>query len=164
MSTAIDDLRSMLDERHVKWRTDTSVTNKVEWTIWKSPWFKEVWAKEVDGSISIFNCSMTPAQAVEATLGNDGAGRTDDGVADRGTCSRESRRPMAEYVYGTDGHEGHWLTGEEIVRCRDCKHFEVDQSDHEYRSGWWCKRWDTDMVKPDGFCAWGERRDDGREG
>ena len=69
MSTAIDDLRSMLDERHVKWRTDTSVTNKVEWTIWKSPWFKEVWAKEVDGSISIFNCSMTPAQAIEATLG-----------------------------------------------------------------------------------------------
>ena len=71
MSTAIDDLRSMLDERHVKWRTDTSVTNKVEWTIWKSPWFKEVWAKEVDGSISIFNCSMTPAQAIEATLGSD---------------------------------------------------------------------------------------------
>lgn len=50
------------------------------------------------------------------------------------------------------------LTDEEMVRCRDCKHFEVDQSDHEYRSGWWCKRWNTDMVKPDGFCAWGERR------
>lgn len=28
-----------------------------------------------------------------------------------------------EYVYGTDGHEGHWFTGEEIVRCRDCKHY-----------------------------------------
>ena len=69
MSTAIDELRAMLDERHVKWRTDISVTNKVEWTIWKSPWFKEVWAKEVDGCISIFNCSMTPAQAIEATLG-----------------------------------------------------------------------------------------------
>ena len=76
MSTAIDELRSMLDERHVKWRTDISVTNKVEWTIWKSPWFKEVWAKEVDGCISIFNCSMTPAQAIEATLG-------------RGVCSYE---------------------------------------------------------------------------
>lgn len=47
---------------------------------------------------------------------------------------------------------------EEIVRCRDCKRFAIDQSDHEYRSGWWCHRWDTDMVKPDGFCAWGERR------
>ena len=28
---------------------------------------------------------------------------------------------MSEYVYGTDGHEGHWLTGEEILRCRDCQ-------------------------------------------
>lgn len=47
---------------------------------------------------------------------------------------------------------------EEIVRCRDCKRFAVDQSDHEYRSGCWCHRWNTDMVKPDGFCAWGERK------
>lgn len=47
---------------------------------------------------------------------------------------------------------------EEVVRCEDCKRFAVDQSDHEYRSGWWCHRWNTDMVKPDGFCAWGERK------
>lgn len=46
----------------------------------------------------------------------------------------------------------------EVVRCRDCERFAVDQSDHDYRTGWWCKRWYTDMVKPDGFCAWGERR------
>ena len=44
----------------------------------------------------------------------------------------------------------------EIVRCRDCKQFAVDNSDHDYRSGWWCRRWDTDRVAPDGFCAWGE--------
>ena len=44
-----------------------------------------------------------------------------------------------------------------VVRCGDCKRFAQDDSDHDYRSGWWCKRWDTDMVKPDGFCAWGER-------
>lgn len=48
---------------------------------------------------------------------------------------------------------------EEIVRCRDCKRFGLDNSDHDYRSGWWCHRWNTDMVKPDGFCAWGERKD-----
>ena len=46
-----------------------------------------------------------------------------------------------------------------VVRCRDCKRFSLDNSDHDYRSGWWCHRWNTDMVKPDGFCAWGERRD-----
>ena len=53
-----------------------------------------------------------------------------------------------------------FLLGEEVVRCRDCKRFSLDNSDHDYRTGWWCKRWYTDMVKPDGFCAWGERRED----
>lgn len=53
--------------------------------------------------------------------------------------------------------------GEEIVRCKDCERFAVDQSDHDYRTGWWCKRWYTDMVKPDGFCAWGETEDDEHE-
>lgn len=48
---------------------------------------------------------------------------------------------------------------ERVVRCGDCKCFAVDQSDHDYRSGWWCARWDTDMVESNGFCAWGERRD-----
>lgn len=48
---------------------------------------------------------------------------------------------------------------ERIVRCRDCKRFSVDNSDHDYRSGWWCKRWNTDMVKPDGFCAWACRKE-----
>lgn len=45
-----------------------------------------------------------------------------------------------------------------IVRCRDCKRFSLDDSDHDYRSGWWCHRWNTDMVNPDGFCAWGVKR------
>ena len=67
--SATDALRSLLDERGVKWKADTSVINGVVWTIWKSPWFGETWAKELDGSISLFNCSMTPAQAIEATLG-----------------------------------------------------------------------------------------------
>ena len=44
------------------------------------------------------------------------------------------------------------------VRCRDCKCFSVDKSDHEYRSDCWCSRWYTDMVEPDGFCAWGKRK------
>lgn len=51
------------------------------------------------------------------------------------------------------------LSDDEIVRCMDCERFTVDKSDHEYRSGWWCTKWSTDIVKPDGFCAWGERRD-----
>ena len=64
---------------------------------------------------------------------------------------------MSEHIYGTDGHEGHWLTGEEIVRCRDCRHY-VDAScyvDKELHS---CTHW-GDWTTSDGFCAWGERRD-----
>lgn len=36
---------------------------------------------------------------------------------------------------------------EEIVRCRDCKHYEYCQF-HRHSEN-----------KPNGFCAWGERRD-----
>ena len=65
---------------------------------------------------------------------------------------------MAEYVYGTDGHEGHWLTGEEIVRCRDCVHHESDPL------GEYCTLFDFEDVNSqkmlNGFCAWGERRKD----
>ena len=56
------------------------------------------------------------------------------------------------------GTVGAFTAGEQIVRCRDCKRFSVDQSDHDYRSGWLCDRWHTDMVEPNGFCAWGEQR------
>lgn len=76
---------------------------------------------------------------------------------------------MNEYIYGTDGHEGHWLTGEEIVRCRDCENAQVLHplnpitgvpAGIEY---WRCTHfWNADElcdVEPDGFCAWGERRD-----
>lgn len=51
-----------------------------------------------------------------------------------------------------------YLTDEEVIRCRDCKWFGPDRSDHEYRSPWWCDRWSNDRVNPDGFCAWAERR------
>ncbi len=63
---------------------------------------------------------------------------------------------MSEYIYGTDGHEGHWLTGEEIVRCRDCKHLMSNNRcnlQDDYNEFHWLD------VEPDGFCAWSERRD-----
>lgn len=52
------------------------------------------------------------------------------------------------------------LTDEEIVRCRDCRHY----AEHE-----WvvitdvsdvCHFWhgEPTKVEPNGFCAWGERR------
>ena len=82
-----------------------------------------------DGRVRAFIRNyLTPEQAVEATLGDTDA-------------TGERQRDAVE-----------------VVRCRDCACFSVDNSDHDYRTGWWCKRWDTDMVKPDGFCAWACRR------
>lgn len=44
---------------------------------------------------------------------------------------------------------------ERIVRCRDCTHYELGELGQgyciwEYYTDWECE--------PDGFCAWGERR------
>lgn len=57
----------------------------------------------------------------------------------------------------------------EVVRCRNCRHFYEDRRDTA--TGWvdvfTCdsEQWSTvslmpsHEVEPDGFCAWGERRD-----
>lgn len=47
---------------------------------------------------------------------------------------------------------------EEIVRCRDCKHYQPDPNPID--PGWpmWCEDTGRDLVDPDGYCAWGERR------
>ena len=42
---------------------------------------------------------------------------------------------------------------EEIVRCRDCRHYTDDEMEYYHYCGSWCEQ-----VTPDGFCAWGERR------
>lgn len=43
-----------------------------------------------------------------------------------------------------------------FVRCRDCRYYKCGDD------GWWCLRSiSTKSNHPDGFCAWGERRQDG---
>lgn len=44
---------------------------------------------------------------------------------------------------------------EPIVRCRDCLHVSYDG----VLSTGWCNE-NCREVRPDGFCAWGERRDE----
>ena len=66
---------------------------------------------------------------------------------------------MSEYVYATDEHKGHWLTGEEIVRCRDCmKWHHIDTLDGvRYGECDEWKRADSYCVpatRENGFCAW----------
>lgn len=40
-----------------------------------------------------------------------------------------------------------------VVRCRDCRHYTEDEMEYYHYCNSWCGQ-----VKPDGFCAWGERR------
>ena len=67
---------------------------------------------------------------------------------------------MSEYIYATDEHNGHWLTGEEIVRCRDCDYYDHWDASGPYREKHVCGYWDYLEIKPDGFCAWGERKNE----
>lgn len=74
-----------------------------------------------------------------------------------------------EYVGYIDPWDEERLSEEEVVRCRDCKHFCDGRRDTAI--GWvdvfTCdsEQWSTvslmpsHEVEPDGFCSWGERRD-----
>ena len=74
---------------------------------------------------------------------------------------------MSEYIVNLSADwaskQGEKLN--EIVRCRDCKHFtpkgthkfengKVNADYCDYMRGWMLQ------ITPDGFCAWGERKAD----
>lgn len=70
---------------------------------------------------------------------------------------------MAEYIFSTTelfNIDESWLSQhEQIVRCKDCMFF---------LKGEYCWVWADDKgdeegyvyVEPDGYCKWGERKDD----
>ena len=63
---------------------------------------------------------------------------------------------MAEYIVEEPGdRSASWRVHERIVRCRDCKHYEWRE--HLGRS--YCHG--EYPTEPDGFCAWGERKEVG---
>lgn len=50
------------------------------------------------------------------------------------------------------------LGWEEVVRCRDCKHYQ----DHNFGGKIdWCRYFHHD-IETDGFCAWGKRKAGGK--
>ena len=65
---------------------------------------------------------------------------------------------MSEYIieinYDTLNGTFSQKRREEIVRCRDCKHYTDDEMEYYHYCGSWCEQ-----VTHYGFCAWGERRD-----
>lgn len=74
---------------------------------------------------------------------------------------------MAEYIIDTDvtGCDGYCPARERIVRCGDCKHSEEHSTYYSKGKTFLeCTLWhwgdETRLEpEPDGFCAWGERRE-----
>lgn len=49
---------------------------------------------------------------------------------------------------------------EEIVRCRDCRYYDQnDEPSEVYPDRYLCDLM-ANFLHPDGFCAWGEQRED----
>ena len=51
-----------------------------------------------------------------------------------------------------------------VVRCRDCEHYEDHYTDFAFYDAPVCWHFEKEsdypaMVEPDGYCAWGVRRD-----
>lgn len=105
--TATDELRRLLDERGVEHYDGT------ERTLWgyeqtgEGTGVYRFAASEINGGFLQFDMfRISPEQAIDATLGNDGVGRTNDGVAERehirlkaeNTRLRKLCRSLVEYT------------------------------------------------------------------
>ena len=75
------------------------------------------------------------------------------GCADDATM--EDGRTSAREYYSQENSDHYGTLHERIVRCRDCVGLV------ETWNGWECERFSGQyhMAYPNGFCAWGERRD-----
>ena len=69
---------------------------------------------------------------------------------------------MTEYIIEVDMSkadiEGNVpaITKQEVVRCRDCKHFTYADAAHGDDD--WCAKHEHIGWSVNGFCAWGERK------
>lgn len=143
--TATERLRALLDERGVEYETYIEQPTGFEHVKWNfnehgsadfNLEFGEPW-------LTMYGTISGPEQAIAATLGScncSNSGRTSDSDA-----TAERRGDAVE-----------------VVRCRDCEHYRehewiivTDVSDV-------CHFWHGEPTKvaPDGFCAWGERKDE----
>lgn len=123
--SATDELRRLLDERGVEWK-DYGYENHTWWGGWHAEN-----RPSVNGLFVKVEGVVTPEQAIAATLGNDGVGRTNDGVDGRGTCHMER----------ADWDDGTCTWG---CICSACgKKFE-----HETGRGWhYCPKCGAEVVE-----------------
>lgn len=79
---------------------------------------------------------------------------------------------MSEYIYRSNGEPLANERGEillaragEVVRCRDCRHYEMQTVRYSGEplsvcTAEWCEgsEGDNPLVEPNGFCAWGIKK------
>lgn len=100
-SNATDELRRLLDERGVEYRVNET-TKVFEWYFDGTDGEGSAHATEVNGGINIMACSLTPAQAIAATLGGDDKSRWFQLF---GTPERAARTVMRYLFDGCEGAE-----------------------------------------------------------
>lgn len=69
---------------------------------------------------------------------------------------------MSEYIYWQD--DSGLYKREEIVRCRDCKYHDLQTVVYSSKPlsvcmAEWCEGSEHELVEPNGYCKWGERRE-----
>ena len=75
---------------------------------------------------------------------------------DMGALMDGGRQTVGDY-FASDNTDHYGTLHEEIVRCRDCKHY-ITKFRNEYDDTVWCGL-HAGYVEPDGFCSWAVRRD-----
>ena len=103
--TATDELRRLLDERGVEW-TEPNNKARSHTTYWTAGFLRCIAVEFNDGMVSIASSSddITPAQAVEATLG-------------RGTCKVDS---FADVRFTEEDNQGHDYEYATLAECSEC--------------------------------------------
>ena len=57
------------------------------------------------------------------------------------------------------GYEAGKSDAVEVVRCKDCEHCRTTYTSKEHTPFHFCKKMNSTAVKLDGFCFYGERKD-----
>ena len=122
--TATDKLRRLLDERGVEHYDhengeplrDLSEAGPDPATSWRMGDASVCAVPDKNGTLDIWIDHATPEQAIAATLGNDGVGRSNDGVAERKTCRRLPQRSNCR----CEVHNGHFSASFGYWTCSEC--------------------------------------------
>ena len=137
--TATERLRALLTERGVEWRKTPHYSSESQdnETVFEGTGIEWCANDHLNGRLGLRTAryEVTPEQAIEATLGSC-------------NCSNSERTSDSDATAERRGD------AVEVVRCGDCKHYTDDEMEYYHYCGSWCEQ-----VTPDGYCAWGERKE-----